>query len=105
MEFLHLLLDLTVKAIGSPFGILCLIWAIVLQFLIFRSTEEKLLRSLLPLIFFGGVVSFIGMILLFESFFSLLAVALLPYLVLVLMGTLAGSALYKLYQLNRKDSD
>ena len=90
MEFLNLLFTLLVETMGSFLGLMALLWAIVLQFLIFRSTEEKLLRSLLPLIFFGGVVSFIAMILLFESFFSLLAVALLPYLVLVLMGTLAG---------------
>jgi hypothetical protein len=39
------------------------------------------------------------MILLFDSFFALLAVALLPYLIIVLMGIVLGTVFYQLYQL------
>jgi hypothetical protein len=105
METLRVCLDFLLKSLLSPFGYLCLLWGMILQFLIFWSTKEKLMRWMLPMIFGGGIVAFAALILLTESFFSLLAIALLPYLILVLMGTLAGSALYKLYQLNRKDSD
>ena len=41
MELLRMLFDLLAEALVSPFGILCLLWAIVLQILIFRSTKEK----------------------------------------------------------------
>ena len=102
MEFLRLLFTLLVETMGSFLGFMALIWAIVLQFLIFRSTEEKLLRWILPILFGGGVVSFIAMILLFDSFFALLAVALVPYFLIVLMGTLVGTVFYKLYQLWKK---
>jgi hypothetical protein len=105
METLRVCLDFLLKSLLSPFGYLCLLWGMILQFLIFWSTKEKLMRWMLPMIFGGGIVAFAALILLTESFFSLLAITLLPYLILVLMGTLAGSALYKLYQLNRKDSD
>ena len=105
MEALRVCLDFLLKSLLSPFGYLCLLWGMILQFLIFWSTKEKLMRWMLPMIFGGGIVAFAALILLTESFFSLLAIALLPYLILTLMGTLAGSALYKLYQLNRKDSD
>ena len=103
MEFLNLLLTLLVETIGSFLGIMCLLWAIVLQFLIFWNTKEKLLRWMLPILFGGSVLAFIAMILLFESFFALLAVALLPYFIIVLMGTLVGTVLYKLYQIRVKD--
>ena len=49
--------------------------------------------------FGGGAVSFIAMILLFDSFFALLAVALVPYFIIVLMGIVMGTVFYKLYQL------
>ena len=97
MELLRMLFDLLAEALVSPFGILCLLWAIVLQILIFRSTKEKLMRWMLPLLFGGGALAFVALILLFESFFALLAIALLPYLVIVLMGTLVGTVLYKLW--------
>ena len=102
MEFLRLLFNLLVETMGSPLGFMALIWAIVLQFLILRSTEEKLLRWILPILFGGGAVSFIAMILLFDSFFALLAVALVPYFLIVLMGIAMGSIFYKLYQLWKK---
>ena len=89
--------DLLVDALVSPFGYLCLLWAVVLQFLIFRSTNEKLMRWMLPILFGGGALAFIALILLTESFFALLAIALLPYLILVLLGTLTGTVLYKLW--------
>ena len=97
MEFLRPLFGLLMEALVSPFGILCFLWAIVLQFLIFRSTKEKVIRWILPLLFGGGALAFIALILLFESFFALLAVALLPYLVIVLVGSLVGTVLYKLW--------
>ena len=97
MELLRMLFDLLAEALVSPFGILCLLWAIVLQILIFWSTKEKLMRWTLPLLFGGGTAGFIALILLFESFFALLAIALFPYLVIVLMGTLVGTVLYKLW--------
>ena len=95
--FFPMMFDLLVETIGSLFGILCLLWGIAVQILIFRSTKEKLMRWVLPVLFGGGALAFIALIFLFESFFSLLAIALLPYLVLVLMGTLAGTILYKLW--------
>ena len=91
------MLEMLMEAWISPFGILCFLWAIVLQFLIFWSTEEKLMRWMLPILFGGGTAGFIALILLFESFFALLAIALLPYLVIVLIGTLIGTVLYKLW--------
>ena len=103
--FVRTMFDMLIEAWISPFGILCFLWAIVLQFLIFWSTKEKLMRWLLPILFGGSVLAFIALILLFESFFALLAVALLPYFIIVLMGTLVGTVLYKLYQLHRKYSD
>ena len=103
MELLGMLLGLLSESLGSLFGILCLLWGIVLQFLILRNTRERWLRWLLPLLFGGGALAFVALILLFESFFALLAIALLPYLVIVLMGTLVGAVLYKLYQLRMKD--
>ena len=39
------------------------------------------------------------MILLFDSFFALLAVALVPYFIIVLMGIVMSTVFYKLYQL------
>ena len=97
MEFLRLLFGLLTESIGSLFGILCLFWGIVLQFLILWSSKEKLMRWMLPLLFSGGTLAFIALILLFDSFFALLAIALLPYLVIVLMGTLIGTVIYKLW--------
>jgi hypothetical protein len=99
MEFLRLLFTLLVETMGSFLGFMALIWAIVLQFLILWNTEEKLLRWILPILFGGGAVSFIAMILLFDSFFALLAVALVPYFIIVLMGIVLGTVFYKLYQL------
>jgi hypothetical protein len=99
MEFLRLLFTLLVETMGSFLGFMALIWAIVLQFLILWNTEEKLLRWILPILFGGGAVSFIAMILLFDSFFALLAVALVPYFIIVLMGIVMGTVFYKLYQL------
>ena len=99
MEFLRLLFTLLVETMGSFLGFIALIWAIVLQFLILWNTEEKLLRWILPILFGGGAVSFIAMILLFDSFFALLAVALVPYFIIVLMGIVMGTVFYKLYQL------
>ena len=97
MEALRLFLDLLLKSLLSPFGYLCLLWAMILQFLIFWSTKEKLMRWLLPMIFGGGVLAFAALILLTESFFSLLAIALLPYLILVLIGVGLGTAFYKIW--------
>ena len=97
MELLGMLLGLLGESLGSLFGILCLLWGIVLQFLILWNTRERWLRWLLPLLFGGGTAGFIALILLFESFFALLAIALLPYLVIVLIGTLIGTVLYKLW--------
>ena len=102
MEFLNLLFTLLVETMGSFLGLMALLWAIVLQFLIFRSTEEKLMRWILPIFFGGGALSFLAMILLFDSFFALLAVALLPYFIIVLMGIAVGTVLYQLYQLREK---
>ena len=99
MEFLRLLFTLLVETMGSFLGFMALIWAIVLQFLILWNTEEKLRRWILPILFGGGAVSFIAMILLFDSFFALLAVALVPYFIIVLMGIVMGTVFYKLYQL------
>ena len=99
MEFLRLLFTLLVETMGSFLGFMALLWGIVLQFLILRSTEERFLRWLMPIIFGGGVLSFVAMILLFDSFFALLAVALLPYLIIVLMGIVMGTVFYHLYQL------
>ena len=97
MEALRLFFDFLLKSLLSPFGYLCLIWAMILQFLIFWNTEEKLMRWLLPMIFGGGVLAFAALILLTESFFSLLAIALLPYLILVLVGIGLGTVFYKLW--------
>ena len=94
MEVFRALVSLMVEATGSLFGILCLLWGGAVQFLIFRYSEEVWLRWLLPVIFGVGALSFVALIWLTESFFSLLAIALLPYLVLVLMGTAVGTALY-----------
>lgn len=95
----ELLLGLLRDSLCSLFGILCLLWAIALQFLLSRNTGERWMHWLLPVIFGGGVLAFVALILLFDSFFALLAVALLPYLVIVLMGTLVGTALSRLYRL------
>ena len=97
MEALRLFFDFLLKSLLSPFGYLCLLWAMILQFLIFWSTKEKLMRWLLPMIFGGGVLAFAALILLTESFFSLLAIALLPYLILVLVGIGLGTVFYKLW--------
>ena len=97
MEALRLFFDFLLKSLLSPFGYLCLLWAMILQFLIFWNTEEKLMRWLLPMIFGGGVLAFAALILLTESFFSLLAIALLPYLILVLVGIGLGTVFYKLW--------
>ena len=51
MEALRVCLDFLLKSFLSPFGYLCLLWAMILQFLIFWSTKEKLMRWLLPIIF------------------------------------------------------
>ena len=42
-------------------------------------------------------LAFAALILLTESFFSLLAIALLPYLILVLIGVGLGTAFYKIW--------
>ena len=97
MEALRVCLDYLLKSFLSPFGYLCLLWAMILQFLIFWSTKEKLMRWLLPIIFGGGILAFVALILLTESFFSLLAIALLPYLILVLIGGGLGTAFYKIW--------
>ena len=97
MEALRVCLDFLLKSFLSPFGYLCLLWAMILQFLIFWHTKEKLMRWLLPIIFGGGILAFAALILLTESFFSLLAIALLPYLILVLIGVGLGTAFYKIW--------
>ena len=101
MEVFHALLSLMIETTGSVFGILCLIWGGAAQFLIFRYSEEVWLRWLLPIIFGVGALSFVALIVLTESFFSLLAIALLPYLILVLMGAAVGTVLYKLWTNSR----
>ena len=97
MEVLRLMFDMLSDALFSLFGYLCLLWGLVVQFLILWSTKEKLMRWLLPVLFGGGAVAFVALILLTESFFSLLAIALLPYLILVLAGTLIGAITYKIW--------
>jgi hypothetical protein len=97
MEALRVCLDFLLKSLLSPFGYLCLLWGMILQFLIFWSTKEKLMRWMLPMIFGGGIVAFAALILLTESFFSLLAIALLPYLILALIGIGLGTAFYKIW--------
>ena len=97
METLRVCLDFLLKSLLSPFGYLCLLWGMILQFLIFWSTKEKLMRWMLPTIFGGGIVAFAALILLTESFFSLLAIALLPYLILALIGIGLGTAFYKIW--------
>jgi hypothetical protein len=97
METLRVCLDFLLKSLLSPFGYLCLLWGMILQFLIFWSTKEKLMRWMLPMIFGGGIVAFAALILLTESFFSLLAIALLPYLILALIGIGLGTAFYKIW--------
>ena len=97
METLRVCLDFLLKSLLSPFGYLCLLWGMILQFLIFWSTKEKLMRWMLPMIFGGGIVAFAARILLTESFFSLLAIALLPYLILALIGIGLGTAFYKIW--------
>jgi hypothetical protein len=97
MEALRVCLDFLLKSLLSPFGYLCLLWGMILQFLIFWSTKEKLMRWMLPMIFGGGILAFAALILLTESFFSLLAIALLPYLILTLIGIGLGTAFYKIW--------
>ena len=97
MELLRMMLGLLGESLFSLFGILCLLWGIVLQFLILWSTKETWMRWLLPLLFGGGALAFVALILLFESFFALLAIALLPYLVIVLIGSLIGTVFYQLW--------